>query len=128
MTKDEVLMMADVLSREKELEKDVVFLAIEAALATATRKRHREDMEVRVSIDQETGDYEAFRQWEIVDDDADLESPTSQMTLAAANISYPDVAHEVGEFVEEPLEAVATFGRIEAQDAKQVINQKVREA
>ena len=128
MTKDEVLMMADVLSREKELEKDVVFLAIEAALATATRKRHREDMEVRVSIDQETGDYEAFRQWEIVDDHADLESPTSQMTLAAANISYPDVAHEVGEFVEEPLEAVATFGRIEAQAAKQVINQKVREA
>ena len=114
MTKDEVLMMADVLSREKELEKDVVFLAIEAALATATRKRNREDIEVRVSIDQETGDYEAFRQWEIVDVDADLESPTSQMTLAAANISYPDVAHEVGGFVEEPLEVVAKFGRIEA--------------
>ena len=74
MTKDEVLMMADVLSREKELEKDVVFLAIEAALATATRKRNREDIEVRVSINQETGDYEAFRQWEIVDDDADLET------------------------------------------------------
>ena len=128
MTKDEVLMMADVLSREKELEKDVVFLAIEAALATATRKRNREDIEVRVSIDQGTGDYEAFRQWEIVDDDAVLESPISQMTLAAANISYPDVAHEVGEFVEEPLEAVAKFGRIEAQAAKQVINQKVREA
>ena len=128
MTKDEVLMMADVLSREKELEKDVVFLAIEAALATATRKRNREDIEVRVSIDQGTGDYEAFRQWEIVDDDAVLESPISQMTLAAANISYPDVAHEVGGFVEEPLEVVAKFGRIEAQAAKQVINQKVREA
>ena len=128
MTKGEVLMMADVLSQEKELEKDVVFLAIEAALATATRKRHREDIEVRVSIDRETGDYEAFRQWEIVDEDTDLESPTRQMTLPAANISYPDVAHEVGGFVEEPLEVVSKFGRIEAQAAKQVINQKVREA
>ena len=91
MTKDEVLMMADVLSREKELEKDVVFLAIEAALATATRKRHREDIEVRVSIDRETGDYEAFRQWEIVDEDTDLESPTRQMTLPAANIDRKSV-------------------------------------
>jgi len=72
MTKDDVLMMADVLSKEKELEESVVFEAIEAALATATRKRNREDIEVRVSIDRQTGDYEAFRQWEIVDDDVDL--------------------------------------------------------
>ncbi|GIT48942.1 MAG: hypothetical protein Ct9H300mP14_08700 [Gammaproteobacteria bacterium] len=81
----------------------MVFLAIEAALATATRKRNREDIEVRVSIDQETGDYEAFRQWEIVDDDADLESPTSQMTWLL-QYQLSGVAHEVGGFVEEPLE------------------------
>ena len=128
MTKDDVLMMADGLSKEKELEESVVFEAIEAALATATRKRNREDIEVRVSIDRKTGDYEAFRQWEIVDDDVDLEAPSSQMTLAAAEISYPEDTHEVGGVVEEPLEVVATFGRIEAQAAKQVINQKVREA
>ncbi len=128
MTKDDVLMMADVLSKEKELEESVVFEAIEAALATATRKRNREDIEVRVSIDRKTGDYEAFRQWGIVDDDLELEAPSSQMTLAAAEISYPEDAHEVGGVVEEPLEVVATFGRIEAQAAKQVINQKVREA
>ena len=75
MTKDEVLMMADVLSREKDIDRGIVFEAIEAALATATRKRNREDMEVRVQIDRASGDYEAFRQWEIVEDDA------SQMIL-----------------------------------------------
>ena len=128
MTKDEVLMMADVLSREKDIDRGIVFEAIEAALATATRKRYREDIEVRVGIDRETGDYAAFRQWEIMEDDAAVESPAQQMTLAAAKISYPDETHEVGGVVEEPLETVATFGRIEAQAAKQVISQKVREA
>ncbi len=128
MTNDEVLMLADVLSRGKALEKDVIFLAIEAALATATRHLTREYIEVRVSIYQATGDYEACRQWGIVDDDVGLDSPTSQVTLADGNISYPDGAHEVGKFVEEALETVAKFGRIEAQAAKQVISQKVREA
>ena len=128
MTKDDLLMMADVLSKEKDLEESVVFEAIEAALATATRKRNREDIEVRVSIDRKTGDYDAFRQWEIVDDDVDLEEPSRQMSLAAAIITYPETVHEVGGVVEEPIDAVATFGRIEAQAAKQVINQKVREA
>ncbi|MCH1476559.1 MAG: transcription termination factor NusA [Arenicellales bacterium] len=128
MTKDDVLMMADVLSREKDIDRGIVFEAIEAALATATRKRNREDIEVRVEIDRNTGDYKAFRQWEIVEDDAAVESPARQMTFAAAEISYPDDTHEMGGFVEEPLETVAAFGRIEAQAAKQVISQKVREA
>lgn len=128
MTKDEVLMMADVLSREKDIDRGIVFEAIEAALATATRKRNREDMEVRVQIDRASGDYEAFRQWEIVEDDAAVENPARQMTFAAAEISYPEDTHEIGGVVEEPLETVATFGRIEAQAAKQVISQKVREA
>ena len=128
MTKDDVLMMADVLSREKDIDRGIVFEAIEAALATATRKRNREDIEVRVQIDRASGDYEAFRQWEIVEDDAAVENPARQMTFAAAEISYPEDTHEMGGVVEEPLETVATFGRIEAQAAKQVISQKVREA
>ena len=121
-------MMAEVLSREKGLDESSVFEAIEAALATATRKQYREDIEVRVAIDRKTGNYEAFRQWEIVEDDDMIETPARQMTLAGSEISYPDQEHEVGGVVEEPFETVANFGRIEAQAAKQVINQKVREA
>lgn len=128
MGNDEILMMAEVLSREKGLDETSIFEAIEAALATATRKQYREDIEVRVAIDRKTGDYEAFRQWEIVEDDDMIETPARQMTLAGSEISYPDQEHEVGGFVEEPFETVANFGRIEAQAAKQVINQKVREA
>ena len=128
MTNDEILMTAEVLSREKDLSKVVIFEAIEAALATATKKREREDIEVRVSIDQTNGDFKVFRQWEIVEDDAIQESPARQMTLAAARISYPESEHEVGGMVEEPMEVSVSFGRIEAQAAKQVINQKVREA
>ena len=128
MGNDEILMMAEVLSREKGLDETSVFEAIEAALATATRKQNREDIEVRVAIDRKTGDYEAFRQWEIVEDDDMIETPARQMTLAGSEIVYPDQEHEVGGVVEEPIERVANFGRIEAQAAKQVINQKVREA
>ena len=128
MTNDEILMTAELLSREKDLSKIVIFEAIEAALATATKKREREDIEVRVSIDQTTGDFEVFRQWEIVEDDEIQESPARQITLAAARISYPESEHEVGGMVEDPMEVSVSFGRIEAQAAKQVINQKVREA
>ena len=128
MGNDEILMMAEVLSREKGLDETSVFEAIEAALATATRKQNREEIEVRVAIDRKTGDYEAFRQWEIVEDDDMIETPARQMTLAGSEIVYPDQEHEVGGVVEEPIERVANFGRIEAQAAKQVINQKVREA
>ncbi|MDJ0957725.1 MAG: transcription termination factor NusA [Arenicellales bacterium] len=122
---NEILLMADVLSREKSVEKDVIFEAIEAALATATRKRHREDIEARVSIHRDTGKYDAFRRWEIIDDDDELEFPTRQIRLTQARIDKPD--SQVGDFIEEPLEPV-DFGRIAAQAAKQVIMQKVREA
>jgi len=128
MGNDEILMMAEVLSREKGLDEGSVFEAIEAALAMATRKQYREEIEVRVAIDQKTGDYKAFRQWEIVEDDDMIEMPARQMTLAGSQISYPEQEHEAGGVVEEPLEKAANFGRIEAQAAKQVINQKVREA
>ena len=122
---NEILLMADVLSREKSVDKDVIFEAIEAALATATRKRHREDIDARVSIHRDTGNYDAFRRWEVVDDDEELEFPMRQIRLTQARIDQPDL--EIGEFIEQPLEPVE-FGRIAAQAAKQVIMQKVREA
>ena len=122
---NEILLMADVLSREKSVDKDVIFEAIEAALETATRKRHREDIEARVSIHRDTGEYDAFRCWEVIDDDVELEFPSRQIRLVQARMDKPEL--DVGDFVEEPLEPVS-FGRIAAQAAKQVIMQKVREA
>jgi len=122
----EILMVVDVVSNEKGVGKEIIFEAIEAALATATKKRHREDIEVRVAIDRETGDYDTFRQWEIVEDEEEaLEFPAHQIRLADAKEQDPEL--NIGDFVEEPMESVE-FGRIAAQTAKQVIVQKVREA
>ena len=117
--------MADVVSREKGLEKDVIFEAIEAALATATRKRHREDIEARVNIQRTTGDYDTFRQWLVIEDEEEIEFPSRQISLQEAREKSAEI--EVGQFIEEAMEAVE-FGRIAAQAAKQVIHQKVREA
>ncbi|KAA3621490.1 MAG: transcription termination/antitermination protein NusA, partial [Proteobacteria bacterium] len=125
MSNNEILLMADVVSREKGLEKEVIFQAIEAALATATRKRHRDDIEARVAIHRATGEYDTFRQWEVVDDDEELEFPTRQIHVTEAKKTNPDI--DVGGFIEEPLDPVE-FGRIATQAAKQVIHQKVREA
>ncbi|MBS1269790.1 MAG: Transcription termination/antitermination protein NusA [Gammaproteobacteria bacterium] len=122
---NEILLMADVLSREKSVAKDVIFEAIEAALATATRKRHREDIDARVSIHRDTGVYDTFRRWEVIPDDEELEFPSRQIRLPQARLDHPEI--EPGDFVEEPLDPV-DFGRIAAQAAKQVIMQKVREA
>ncbi len=122
---NEILLMADVLSREKGVEKDVIFQAIEAALATATRKRHREDIDARVDIHRDTGDYDTYRRWEVIPDEDELEFPDRQIRLTQARLEHPEL--EIGEFVEQPLEPV-DFGRIAAQAAKQVIMQKVREA
>ncbi len=122
---NEILLMADVLSREKGVEKDVIFLAIEAALATATRKRHREDIDARVDIHRDTGDYDTYRRWEVIPDEDELEFPDRQIRLTQALLERPEI--EAGEFIEQPLEPV-DFGRIAAQAAKQVIMQKVREA
>jgi len=121
----EILMMAEVLSTEKAVDKDIIFEAIEAALATATRKRHREDIEVHCVINQEDGSYVPYRVWEVIEDDAELEFPTKQICISAAK--EHDAELELGGFVREELEAVP-FGRIAAQAAKQVIMQKVREA
>jgi transcription termination/antitermination protein NusA len=122
----EILMVVDVVCNEKGVGKDIIFEAIELALASATKKRNREDIESRVSIDQETGDYDTFRCWEVVDDDPDsLEFPTRQISLSDAKEKNADI--EIGQFTEEPMPSVE-FGRIAAQAAKQVIVQKVREA
>ena len=122
----EILMVADAVSNEKGVDKDVIFEAIEAALASATRKRHGEDIDVRVSIDRESGEYETFRRWMVFADDSDeLEEPDRELRLQDAVDVDPDA--EPGEYVEEPMDSVE-FGRIAAQTAKQVIVQKVREA
>jgi N utilization substance protein A len=126
MDNKEILLVADTVSNEKGIDRDVIFEAIEAALASATRKKYQQDIEVRVEIDQKTGDYETFRRWETVEPDENgLEEPLRQISLEAARIDQPEI--ELGEFVEEPIESVE-FGRIAAQTAKQVIVQKVREA
>ncbi len=125
MNKD-ILYVADAVSNEKGVDKEIIFEAIEAALATATRKKNAKDIDVRVDIDRETGDYETFRRWLVVEDNGEgLESPLTEVTLEAARIDEPDL--QPGDYVEEQIESVE-FGRIAAQTAKQVIVQKVREA
>jgi len=122
----EILMVVDAVSNEKGVEKDIIFEAIEAALASATRKRHGEDIDVRVEIDRESGEYKTFRRWLVfADDSTELEVPDRELRLDDALDMDPDV--EVDGFVEEPMESIV-FGRIAAQTAKQVIVQKVREA
>ena len=122
----EILMVVDVVCNEKGVAKDIIFEAIELALASATKKRNREDIESRVSIDRETGDYDTFRCWEVVDDEPEsLEAPTRQVSFKDAKEKNPEI--EIGQFIEEPMASVE-FGRIAAQAAKQVIVQKVREA
>lgn len=126
MIGNEVLMVVEAVSREKGMEKETIFQAIEAALATATRKRHKGDIDARVSIHRETGAYDTFRRWEVIADDVEtVEFPDRQVRLSEAREKNPNL--QVGEFVEEPIPAV-DFGRIAAQAAKQVIMQKVREA
>jgi len=120
----ELLLVAEALSNEKGVSKEVVLLAIQAALESATRKLSIEDMGVRVKLDSRTGEYETFRYWDVVDDE-ELEFPSSQITLSAARERSPSIA--VGDRIEEPMMSIE-FGRIAAQTARQVIMQKVREA
>ncbi|MBK9218329.1 MAG: transcription termination/antitermination protein NusA [Uliginosibacterium sp.] len=120
----EVLLLVDALAREKNVSKEIVFTALEMALASATKKRIHDDAEVRVTIDRESGDYESFRRWEVLLD-AEVENDEAQMGFIDAREQFPDI--QVGEFIEEPLEPI-DFGRIGAQAAKQVILQKIRDA
>jgi N utilization substance protein A len=120
----ELLLLVDALAREKNVDKDIVFGALEQALASATKKRFKEDVEVRVEIDRASGDYRSFRRWHVVPDDV-FEAPERQMMLHEAKEIRDDI--DLDGFIEEPLEAVE-FGRIGAQTAKQVILQKIRDA
>jgi N utilization substance protein A len=122
----EILMVVDAVSNEKGVDKEIIFEALEAALASATRKRYGEDIDVRVSINRKTGDYDTWRRWKVFADDSnELENPASELRLEDALEISQDA--QVGGYVEQPLESIA-FGRIAAQTAKQVIVQKVREA
>ncbi len=123
----EILLVVDAVSNEKDVEKLIIFEAIEAALASATRKRHGDDILVRIAIDRVSGDYDTYRRWEVVENYAEDEPDAAlrQITLDAAREEDPEI--QIGDFVEEPIESIE-FGRIAAQAAKQVIVQKVREA
>ncbi|HSG35281.1 MAG TPA: NusA N-terminal domain-containing protein, partial [Sphingomonadaceae bacterium] len=145
----EILTVVEVVSNEKGVSEEIIFEALEAALGSATKKRFEEDVDCRVAIDRATGDYQAFRRWQVIDPDVapeldpdaedyeeareaaemiaagELPHPARQVWLADAR--QRDAGLQGGDFVEEPLEA-AEFGRIAAQTAKQVIVQKVREA
>lgn len=128
MNNKEILLVVDAVSNEKDIEPEIIFQAIEAAIATATKKKKGMDIEVRIDIDRVTGDYDTYRRWLVVepeDDGLGLENPLSEITLEAAQIDQPEI--QAGEYVEEEIESIA-FGRIAAQTAKQVIVQKVREA
>ena len=120
----EILLLVDALSREKSVDKEIVFESLESALASATKKRFADEADVRVAIDRDSGEYESFRRWEVMDDET-FETPDLHIKLAEAQKRNADI--QVGEFIEEPLESI-DFGRIGAQAAKQVIFQKIRDA
>ena len=120
----ELLMLAEALAREKNVEREIVFQSLESALASATKKRFPDEVDVRVSIDRESGDYESFRRWQVVPD-GELEDHDLQIILTEARKQISDI--EIGDFIEEELEPIE-FGRIGAQAAKQVILQRIREA
>jgi transcription termination/antitermination protein NusA len=121
----EMLMLVDAISREKSVEREVVFEAVEAALASASKKLQGGEVDIRVSVDRETGEYETFRRWLVVPDSAGLQNPDAEELLTEAQERIADI--EEGDFIEEPCESV-TIGRIGAQAAKQVILQKIRDA
>ncbi|MFB6261206.1 MAG: transcription termination factor NusA, partial [Thiohalorhabdaceae bacterium] len=121
----EILMVVDSVARQKGVDKDIIFSAMEAALATVTKKKYGQEKAIRVDINKDTGDFRTVRYWTVVPDDAELEDPEQEMHLSEARKMDPEV--EVGGVVEQELEPIE-FGRIAAQTAKQVILQKVREA
>ena len=122
----EILMVVDAVSNEKGVDKEIIFEALEAALASATRKKHSELWDVRVAINRKSGDYSTFRRWKVfADDSREIENPDAELRLEDG--LELDANTAPGQYVEEPMESVG-FGRIAAQQAKQVIVQKVREA
>ncbi|TCT01021.1 transcription termination factor NusA [Paralcaligenes ureilyticus] len=121
----EILLLVDALAREKNVARDVVFDALENALASAMKKRFKEDADIRVSIDRVSGEHEGFRRWLVVPDDAGLQEPDKQEMYSDAQERVPGI--QVDQYIEEPLEPIE-FGRIGAQAAKQAILQRIRDA
>ena len=121
----EMLMLVEAISREKSVDGEVVFGAVEAALAQATKKLHGGEVDIRVAVDRDTGDYETFRRWLVVPNEAGLQNPDGEEMLSDALDRIADI--EVGDFIEEPVASVP-IGRIGAMAAKQVILQKIRDA
>ncbi|MCX7742210.1 MAG: transcription termination factor NusA, partial [Tepidimonas sp.] len=121
----EMLMLIDAISREKNVEPRVVLGAVEAALASATKKLLGGEADVRVQIDPDTGAYETFRRWKVVPDEAGLQNPQAEELYSDVVDEYPGI--QVGDYIEKPIESVP-IGRIGAQAAKQVILQKIRDA
>ncbi|BCK62070.1 transcription termination/antitermination protein NusA [Aeromonas caviae] len=121
----EILLVVDAVSNEKAVPREKIFQALETALATATKKKYEGEIEVRVEIDRKTGDYDTYRRWVVIADQAAMENPYAEITLEAAQLEQPEI--QIGEYVEDQIDSV-TFDRITTQTAKQVIVQKVREA
>ncbi len=121
----EILLLVDALAREKNVEREVVFGALENALASAMKKRFKEDADIRVSIDRVSGEHEGYRRWLVVPDEAGLQEPDQQELYSEAQEIVPGI--DVGDYIEEALEPVE-FGRIGAQAAKQAILQRIRDA
>ena len=121
----EMLMLVEAISREKSVDGDVVFGAVEAALAQATKKLHGGEVEIRVAVDRDTGDYETFRRWLVVPNEAGLQNPDAEEMLSDALDRIAEI--EVGDYIEESVDSVP-IGRIGAMAAKQVILQKIRDA
>jgi N utilization substance protein A len=121
-----ILLMVDVVSNEKGVEKELIFQALEAALASAGKEQYGDEADLRVAVDRATGDYETFQRWTVLEDDSeDFEFPERQIKLSYAQKERDGV--QAGEVIERKVDSV-DFGRIGAQKAKQVIVQKVREA
>lgn len=120
----EILLLVDALAREKNVDRDIVFGALESALASATKKRIHDDADVLVMIDRETGDYESFRRWVVMPDE-EVTNDEAEMGIIDARDVDADI--ELGDYIEEPLEPIE-FGRVGAQAAKQVILQRIRDA
>ena len=121
----ELLMLVDAISREKSVDLEVVFAAVEAALASASKKLQGGEVDMRVTVDRDTGEYETFRRWHVVPNEAGLQLPDSEVLHFEALEQISDI--EVGDYIEEPVDSVS-IGRIGAQAAKQVILQKIRDA
>lgn len=121
----EILLVAEAVSNEKQVPREKIFEALEFAIASATKKKNEGEIEVRVAIDRESGDFDTFRRWMVIPDDQEQENPFAEITISAAQIDEPDI--ELGDYVEDQIDSI-TFDRITTQTAKQVIVQKVREA